>query len=74
MDALDFGLVSFGYRYTKEFILSNICPITMTYEWRVPKDHHEASKKEFTVSDMVSLHNNATCHTIEIGNHVCACH
>ena len=50
VDAVDFGLVSYSYRYTKEFTLKNVCPIPMQYEWRLPKDHQVAAKKEFTVS------------------------
>ena len=50
VDAVDFGLVSYSYRYTKEFTLKNVCPIPMQYEWRLPKDHQVPAKKEFTVS------------------------
>lgn len=55
VSAVDFGLVSYSYRYTKEFLLKNVCPITMNYEWRLPKDHQVAAKKEFTVSGTYML-------------------
>ena len=54
VDAVDFGLVSYSYRYTKEFTLTNVCPIPMQYEWRLPKDHQLAAKKEFTVSGLLA--------------------
>lgn len=50
VDSVDFGQVSYSYRYVKEFTLKNVCPITMQYEWRLPKDHQVVAKKEFSVS------------------------
>ena len=49
VDAVDFGLVAFGFRYAKEFTLNNICAIPMQYAWRVPKDSLDPAHKEFTV-------------------------
>jgi hypothetical protein len=50
VDAVDFGLVAFGFRYAKEFTLTNTCAIPMQYAWRVPKDSLDPAHKEFTVS------------------------
>lgn len=49
VDAVDFGLVAFGFRYAKEFTLHNTCAIPMQYAWRVPKDSLDPAHKEFTV-------------------------
>ena len=50
VEAVDFGLVAFGFRYAKEFTLHNTCVIPMQYAWRVPKDSLDPAHKEFTVS------------------------
>lgn len=50
VDAVDFGLVAFGFRYAKEFTLTNTCAIPMQYAWRVPKDSLDPVHKEFMVS------------------------
>lgn len=49
IDAVDFGLVSYGFRYAQDFTLSNTCEIPMQYAWRVPKDSLDPAHKEFTV-------------------------
>ncbi len=49
VDAVNFGLVAFGFRYAKEFTLNNTCAIPMQYAWRVPKDSLDPAHKEFTV-------------------------
>ena len=49
VEAVDFGLVAFGFRYAKEFTLHNTCAIPMQYAWRVPKDSLDPARKEFTV-------------------------
>lgn len=54
VDAVDFGLVAFGFRYAKEFTLHNTCAIPMQYAWRVPKDSLDPAHKEFTVSSICS--------------------
>lgn len=49
VEAVDFGLVAFDFRYAKEFTLYNTCVIPMHYSWRVPKDSTDPAHKEFTV-------------------------
>ena len=49
IEAVDFGLVAFDFRYAKEFTLYNTCVIPMHYSWRVPKDSADPAHKEFTV-------------------------
>ena len=49
VEAVDFGLVAFGFRYAKEFTLYNTCAIPMHYSWRIPKDSLDPAHKEFTV-------------------------
>ena len=60
VDAVDFGLVAFGFRYAKEFTLTNTCAIPMQYAWRVPKDSLDPAHKEFTVS-VVSFTSKKIC-------------
>ncbi len=60
VDAVDFGLVAFGFRYAKEFTLTNTCAIPMQYAWRVPRDSLDPAHKEFTVS-VVSFNSEKTC-------------
>lgn len=60
VDAVDFGMVAFGFRYAKEFTLTNTCAIPMQYAWRVPKDSLDPAHKEFTVS-MIRFSNKMTC-------------
>ena len=55
VDAVDFGLVAFGFRYAKEFTLTNTCAIPMQYAWRVPKDGLDPAHKEFTVSSAKTI-------------------
>ncbi len=49
VEAVDFGLVAFGFKYAKEFTLYNTCAIPMHYSWRIPKDSLDPTHKEFTV-------------------------
>ena len=49
VEAVDFGLVAFGFKYAKEFTLHNTCAIPMHYSWRIPKDSLDPTHKEFTV-------------------------
>ena len=51
VEAVDFGMVAFGFRYAKEFTLYNTCEIPMQYEWRVLKDSPDPAHKEFTVRE-----------------------
>eukprot|EP00951_Prasinocladus_malaysianus_P003894 scaffold27553_cov35-Prasinocladus_malaysianus.AAC.1 len=37
-DAVDFGLVGFGFRYTQEFTLANVSEIPFDFRLRVPQD------------------------------------
>ena len=60
VDAVDFGMVAFGFRYAKEFTLTNTCAIPMQYAWRVPKDSLDPAHKEFTVS-IVRFTDKMTC-------------
>eukprot|EP00798_Chlamydomonas_sp_ICE-L_P006741 gene6741-3411_t len=46
-DQLDFGLVSYGFRYTKELTINNLSEIPMSFLWRVPED--VANPKEFQI-------------------------
>eukprot|EP00955_Chlamydomonas_euryale_P060740 357809-Chlamydomonas_euryale.AAC.3 len=47
-EVLDFGLCSFGFRYTKELTLTNTCDIPMRFGWRVPADK-DGPDREFHV-------------------------
>ncbi|GIL73964.1 hypothetical protein Vretifemale_3957, partial [Volvox reticuliferus] len=46
-EALDFGVCSYGFRYTKEFALTNTSEIPLRFLWRVPTDHEEP--REFQI-------------------------
>ncbi|EFJ42226.1 hypothetical protein VOLCADRAFT_67248 [Volvox carteri f. nagariensis] len=46
-EALDFGVCSYGFRYTKEFTLTNTSEIPLRFLWRVPTDHEEP--REFQI-------------------------
>ena len=37
-EQLEFGIVSYSFRYTKEFVLSNVCEIPFDYTLRIPLD------------------------------------
>ncbi|GMH35419.1 hypothetical protein BSKO_03287 [Bryopsis sp. KO-2023] len=39
---LDFGIVSYGFRYTKQFNLKNTSEIPMRFNWHIPNDSNEA--------------------------------
>lgn len=46
-DCLAFGIVSYGFRYTKELTLCNTSEIPMRFSWRVPEDDPNA--REFQI-------------------------
>ena len=72
VDAVDFGLVAFGFRYAKEFTLQNTCAIPMQYAWRVPKDSLDPAHKEFTVSNN-PMHKKVTASKVDSARCVDAC-
>ncbi|KAG2489301.1 hypothetical protein HYH03_012133 [Edaphochlamys debaryana] len=47
VEGLDFGVCSYGFRYTKEFHLTNTSEIPLRFSWRVPTDVEEP--KEFQI-------------------------
>ncbi|KAK9824158.1 hypothetical protein WJX72_008157 [[Myrmecia] bisecta] len=49
VESVDFGVVSFGYRYTNELLLENTCAIPMRFNWRVPEDSSDPANREFQV-------------------------
>lgn len=49
VDALDFGLVSYGFRYSVSFTLTNTSGIPMRFDWRMPEDNPDVKLREFQV-------------------------
>ncbi|KXZ49496.1 hypothetical protein GPECTOR_21g722 [Gonium pectorale] len=47
VEGLDFGVCSYGFRYTKEFQLTNTSEIPLRFSWRVPNDTEEP--REFQI-------------------------
>ncbi|PNH08880.1 Hydrocephalus-inducing protein [Tetrabaena socialis] len=47
VEGLDFGVCSYGFRYTKELTLSNTSEIPLRFAWRVPTDTEEP--REFQI-------------------------
>lgn len=69
VEAVDFGMVAFGFRYAKEFTLCNTCAIPMHYSWRVPKDSLDPAHKEFTVRNTALMADRSV--TAELVSYLC---